>query len=198
MVEGSVAISGRTNLSDNTQLTALALRYLEPAQPLTNSAKSTFSILDYQTIPVQQGQWEAELDLWQVAEDGRYQEAWQDQANQLNLQVKPQDTVHFIITLAPEQFLDALSRNLGQNRMQLSSDLLRTNDSGELLLWAEDSRLVNLPEGRTSPSHNLAQQANGGWGERYRLVPEPPLPYRLTPEDIRKTTAPAAAAEFLQ
>jgi hypothetical protein len=197
-INGEVLVVGETNLPPNTQLTALALRYLEPTQTIGHKAEPTFAILDYQTTTVEAGQWEATLDLWQVADDGQYQEAWQPQIEQLNLKAEPGGTVHFVITLAPRQFLATLRSNSQANRLQFSSTLLRTTADGEALLWADDAQPVALPQGRTNPPGDLAQRVNGGWGERYRLVPEPPLPYTLTPEDTRKTTAPPRPGEFLQ
>jgi hypothetical protein len=196
--KGEFAIAGQTNLPQNTALTALALRYLQPTQSVTTGAPPTFALLDYQTTTVEEGQWETQLNLWQVAKDGHYQEAWQDHMNQLNLQVQPDDTVHFVITLAPQQFLATLEDEAQQTQLQLSAHLLRTTASGDALLWADDALPVDLPEGRTTPPENLAQGKNGGWGERYRLLPEPPLPYTLTPEDTRKTTAPPNPGEVLR
>jgi hypothetical protein len=196
--KGEVSIAGRSNLPQNTPLTALALRYLVPVDPIANEAQPTFAILYYQTTTVQSGQWEADLNLWQVADDGRYQEAWQTQAERLALKVEPRGTVHFIITLAPQQFLATINQGLSQDGLQIPATLVRTTTSGEALLWAEDALSLELPQGTTNPPADLAQHHNGGWGERYRLVPEPPLPYTLTPDDTRKTNAPSRPGEFLQ
>lgn len=198
LADGEAAMAGRTNLPDNTELTALALRYLSPTKALGRSAQPTFAILDYQTTTVEKSQWAAELDLWRVADDGHYQEAWQVEVEQLGLGVEPDEAVYFVITLAPQEFLSALNRDLRQDRLQLPPALVRTTESGEALLWSDATLEVDIPRGPTAPPADLAQRDNGGWGERYRLVPEPSLPYTLTPDDERKTTAPPAPAEFLQ
>lgn len=194
---GEVKISGQTNLPPRTQLTALALRYLVPAEPIATGAEPTFAILDYQTTRVKAGSWDARLNLWQVAEDGRYQEAWQLQSERLDLVVQPDETVHFVITLAPQQFLTTLQHRALRDGERIPAELIRTTSNGEAMLWADVSQTLGLPEGKTTPPDDRLQAQNGGWGERYRLIPEPPLPYTLTPEDSRKTTAPPQSGEFL-
>ncbi len=194
---GEVTLSGLTNLPPQTQLTALALRYLVPTEPVATDAAPTFAILDYQTTTVTDGQWNRDLNLWQVAPDGRYQEAWQAQTNRLDLAVQPDETVHFVITLDPQQFLAALSHHSLQDGFRLPPGLVRTTPGGEPMLWADVSQSLALPQGQTTPPANRHQANNGGWGERYRLVAEPPLPYTLAPDNTRKTTAPPQSGEFL-
>lgn len=196
--EGEVTIAGRTNLPNNTQLTGLALRTLTPAQPVAVNAPPTYAILAYQTTTVQNGQWQIDLNLWQVAADGLYQEAWQRQAASLDLKLQPEEMIRFVITLAPREFLSTMNRNFQPVGFQLPANLVRTTHAGETLLWAEASLPVELPQGRTTPPVDLATYQNGGWGERYRLVPEPPLPYTLTPDNLRETSAAPSPDEFLR
>ena len=52
--------------------------------------------------------------------------------------------------------------------------------------------------GKNGSPIDLLARTNGGWGDRYLLVPEPPLPYTLDPADERQTTAPFAPDELLR
>lgn len=195
--DGEFALTGTTNLPDNTQLTAIALRHLDPQQA-TPDGKPLYSVLDYRPVTVANGEWSTQLNLWQVAADGRYQEAWQAQAAALKLAVQPSDTVQFAITLAPHHLGAALSSKMAQAGPQRLAQVLRVTPTGEPFLWADQALTVGLPSGRTTPPANLVARTNGGWGDRYLLVPEPPLPYTLTPVDERQTTAPLTPEELLR
>ncbi|MBE9159462.1 hypothetical protein IQ265_21895 [Nodosilinea sp. LEGE 06152] len=194
---GEFALTGITNLPDNTQLTAIALRYLDP-QRATPDDKPLYSVLDYRPVTVANGQWSTQLNLWQVAADGRYQEPWQAEAAALKLAVQPSDTVQFAIALAPHHLGAALSSKMAQAGPQRLAQVLRVTPAGEPFLWADQALAVGLPSGKTSPPADLVARTNGGWGDRYLLVPEPPLPYTLTPVDERQTTAPLTPAELLR
>jgi hypothetical protein len=212
---GEFELSGTTNLPDKTQLTAIALRYWLPSDARVLSADAPmalgraegaiaakdellYSVLDYQPVTVTNGEWSAQLKLWQVAADGRYQEPWQAQAEALNLAAQPRQTVQFAITLAPHHLGAAMSDVLAQAGRQRVAGLLRVTAAGEPFLWADQPLPVGLPRGQTTPPADRLARTNGGWGERYLLVPEPPLPYTLTPEDQRQTTAPLTLGEMLQ
>ncbi|WOD37646.1 hypothetical protein [Nodosilinea sp. E11] len=204
--QGIFDLAGTTNLPDNTQLTAIALRYLDPETALVSDASGGaiaplkapfYSVLDYQPVTVTKGQWSSQLTLWQVADDGRYQEPWQNQTKALNLTAQPRDTVQFAITLAPHRLGAAMSDILAQEGRRRIAGVLRVTATGEPFLWADQSLPVSLPQGQTAPPTDLVARTNGGWGQRYLLVPEPPLPYTLTPEDERQTTAPFNPAELL-
>lgn len=195
--QGEFELAGTTNLAENTQLTALALRYLDPTQPIGGEAEPTYSILAYQPVTVKDGQWQTQLDLWQASEQGRYREAWQSQNEDLKLIAQPQDSVQFVVIMAPRHLLRAGLTNLTQSSPQAPASLVRTTADGEPFLWVDQTEVVALPTGQTTPNPALARR-NGGWGERYLLVPEPPLPYTLKPEDKRQTNAPPTPGEFLR
>ncbi len=195
---GEFDLAGNTNLPDNTQLTAVALRYLEPETAVIHNADPLYSVLDYQPITVANGRWSARLTIWQVAADGRYQEPWQAQAKTLNLAAQPRDTVQFAIALAPNHVGAALGDVLALSGRRRVAGVLRVTAAGEPFLWADQSLPVGLPQGQTAPPADLLARTNGGWGDRYLLVPEPPLPYILTPNDERQTTAPITPAELLR
>ncbi|MBE9138536.1 hypothetical protein IQ254_15280 [Nodosilinea sp. LEGE 07088] len=203
---GEFDLAGTTNLPNNTQLTALALRYLDPdagvvtGQPAVTAPGDTplYSVLDYQTVTVADGQWATRLNTWQVSADGRYQEPWQAQAKSLNLAAQPRGTVHFAITLAPDQLALALGQVRAHEGRRQVTGVLRMTSDGEPFLWADQSLPIGLPQGQTTPPDDLLARTNGGWGQRYLLVPEPPLPYTLTPLDERQTTAPTTPEELLR
>lgn len=194
---GEFALAGTTSLPDNTQLTAIALRHLVP-QRATPDGEPLYSVLDYRPVTVANGQWSAQLKLWQVAADGRYQEAWQTQAAALKLVAQPSDTVQFAIMLAPHHLGAALTSKMAQSGPQRLAKVLRVTATGEPFLWADQALTVGLPSGQTTPPADLVARTNGGWGDRYLLVPEPPLPYTLTPLDERQTTAPLTPNELLR
>ncbi|MGF1567371.1 MAG: hypothetical protein ACFCVD_04770 [Nodosilinea sp.] len=200
---GEYELKGTSNLPHKTQLTVIALRYLEPspsdsALALEQPTEPLYSILAYRPTVLKKGQWNTQLALWQVAEDGRYQEPWQAQAETLGLELEPADTVQFAVALAPRHIFGAIAMKRMQPALQTPAALLRTTDTGEPFLWVDQALSTGLPTGQTSPPDNLAAQRNGGWGERYRLVPEPPLPYTLKPDDKRQTTAPLGIQDLLQ
>ncbi|HEY9736954.1 MAG TPA: hypothetical protein V6D06_11745 [Trichocoleus sp.] len=197
--QGVYAIAGQANLPDNTPMVVMAIRQLQPTAPVTQAANTppTYAILAYQPIQVVQGQWQTQLELWQVDADGTYREPWQIEAAKLELAVEPRPEVQFVVTLAPQGVLASLEERLRTNGLQLPRPLLRTTLEGDRFLLAEQPLKVALPTGRTTPPQVRPGDRNGGWGERYLLVPEPPLPYTLEPEDQRRTDAPAAAEEYL-
>jgi hypothetical protein len=195
---GEYVLKGTTNLPDQTQLTAIAVRNLAINQPINGDNAEIYSILAYQPTIVEDGQWTARFKIWQVAEDGRYQEAWQPQLEALNLEATPNPTVQFAITLAPPHFFAARQTMLTQSGVAPVVPLHRQTDQGEPFLWASEQLPVALPTGKTMLPTEVTAQVNGGWGDRYRLVDEPPLPYLLTPEDERQTNAPPRPEEFLQ
>ena len=194
---GEFALAGTTNLPNNTQLTAIALRPLIP-EGATPGDKPLYSVLDYRPVTVANGQWSAQLNLWQVATDGRYQEPWQAEAKALNLAAQPSETVQFAITLAPHHLAAALSGRQAQGEQRRLAGVLRVTPAGEPFLWADQTLTVGLPSGQTTPPLDLLARTNGGWGDRYLLVPEPPLPYTLAPADERQTTAPLTPGEWLR
>lgn len=195
--QGVYTITAQTNLPDETEMVVLAVRQLRPSQPVTTAAPPAYAILAYQSVEVAQGSWQTELNLWQVAADGSYREAWQIEADRLKLAVEPESEVDFIATLTPKGVLPLLEDGLKQNGLRLPRPFLRTTLEGDRFLQVEQALVVDLPTGQTKPPVVLPEDLNGGWGKRYLLVPEPPLPYTLDPDDTRKTNAPVAAEEYM-
>jgi hypothetical protein len=213
---GLYQLSGQANFPDQTEINILAIRplaalpkALEPSEPSTSASadtpeppKLTYSVLAYQVVSIENEQWQSQLNLWQTATDGRMLETWQLDQSELNLNVQPLDSVIFIATFTPFDQLTTLEGILYQQGLRLSSALIRTTAEGQRYLQA--SQVVEIPLPKES-SQSLASQAlaerpqphNGGWGTRYLLIEEPPLPYQLDFPEERQTDAPGTAEELL-
>ena len=196
---GVYTISGETNLPDQTQLTVMAVRYLS----LENSAASfkpnpTYSILAYQPAQIQHNKWQAQLNLWQVAPDGQYQETWQLEQAQLGLPLRPVTEVVFLATLTPADKLSRLEPLLATRGMRLSNRTVQTTAEGQRYAQVDRSIAIALPTGSTTPPAPNPNQRNYGWGDRYLMPQEPQNPYDLKFPSDRLTNAPPAADEFLR
>lgn len=196
---GEYAIAGQAELPDRTALTVVALRYLHGDN--TSAALNpnpTYSILAYSPTRVVDGQWQTRLNLWQVAPDGRYQEAWQLEQQRLNLALTPDEDVIFLATLAPIEALPKLELALSKEGLRLPQRSLRSTPDGERFAQVNQTLEVSLPVGETAPSIPALDDRNDGWGERYLIPKEPPNPIRLEMPETRQTDAPPRAAEFLR
>lgn len=200
---GVYAIAGTTNLPDQTRVVVSAVRYLSladsPSQQL--NPKPTYSVLAYQSAPVIDGKWQAKLNLWQVASDGRYAEAWQVEQAKLNLSLTPSNDVVFLAALNPvsevEQ-LPLLEQQLRDKKLRLSGKLIYTTAEGRQYVQVQQMQAVALPDGSTTPPEINPDQINGGWGARYLMPGEPQNPYQLAKPKERLTDAPMRREEFLQ
>jgi hypothetical protein len=201
---GTYDVSGHTDFPNQTELRVAAIRYLLPSKPVGNlrsQPKPTYAVLAYQPVKVVDGQWQASLNLWQVAKDGRYQEAWQLSQLELKLAVKPVPEVVFLATLAPgdeTEQVQRLEQQLQQRNTTLDSTLVSSTSDGQRYLRVARQLTVPQPQGRTTPPKLEAKDINGGWGRRYLIPPEPPIPYTLEFPHDRRTNAPAAVGEFLR
>ena len=191
--QGEFELTGSAPLPDATVLTVAALRYLQPPQAL--GPTPTYTILDWQNTAVTDGQWATRLTLSHTAADGSRYEPWQALEPPLQLQATPGEQVKFLVVLPPGAALDSLTPQLRQAGYEITSALVHTTETGEAFLQAET--VQTLPPPPSSAALAAELPANGGWGERYRLVSEPPLPYELQPEDTPQTTAPGSPTEFL-
>ncbi len=195
---GQYAIVGRADLPDRTPLTVIALRYLHPGQANQEvNPHPTYSILAYNPTEVMKGQWQTNLNLWQVGPDGRYQEAWQLEQRHLDLALNPDAEVIFLTTLAPVSALPKVEQTLGNQGRQLPQRSLYTTGEGERFAQVNQSIEVALPTGSTTPAIPSLDDRNDGWGERYLIPKEPQNPTRLTRPDNRQTNAPPRTVEFL-
>lgn len=163
--------------------------------------KPSYVILDYQPVTVQEGQWQTDLNLWQVAKDGRYQESWQLHQEELALQWQAEPEVVFVATLLIDGAADrlqALQNQLAERQFTLNRSWIQTSLEGEQYFQAMRSLPVALPQAITTPPPLRVQDINGGWGRRYLLVEQDPLPGTLAFPDQRNSTAPGTPREFIQ
>lgn len=197
---GQYAIAGQADLPDRTSLTIVAVRYLHAsdANSIALNADPTYSILAYSPAEVKDGQWQTRLNLWQVAPDGQYQEAWQMEQRRLNLRLKPDADVVFLALLSPIYALPKLERALEKEGLRLPEQTLRTTLEGERFAQVNQSLEVALPTGATDPTIPALDDRNDGWGERYLIPKEPQNPIQLTLPETRQTDAPPRTAEFLR
>jgi hypothetical protein len=201
-------INGSTNLPEATRITVSAVRYLRPKteQPgilLNSDASTNRSILARQIVQVKEGKWQADLNLWQVAPDGSFQEAWQ--ANQTEIKLTPETDVTFIATFDPvgqweHSDSDNPEEKLKLKNYQLEGKLVRFTNEGEKYAQASQTLLIPLPTGRTTPPRTPAEDLNDGWGNRYQTLPEPAVTRAtlMAPAKSRQTNASFLPTEFLR
>jgi hypothetical protein len=197
---GTYQVTGKTNLPERTQLTVAAVRYLYPATPVGKmlNPEPTYGILDYQSVQVSQGQWQTQLNLWQVAPNGQFKEGWQIDQSRLGVSLKPTEEVVFLATLAPVGKLPKLEQQLARQGMRLASGTVRSTSDGQRYAQVNQMLAIALPTGSTTPPSLQAEDVNQGWGYRYLIPQEPQNPTKLEFPDTRNTNAPASPKEFLQ
>ncbi|MFE4104735.1 hypothetical protein [Almyronema epifaneia] len=196
---GQYTLSGTADLPKGTELTVIAVRYLHLSQSpfKTVDPKPTYSILAYDTVNVEGNRWQTQLELWRVAPSGQFQEAWQLTEPDLALAVEPEAQVVFLATLAPIHDLQAIEQQLARRDRQFASRFVQTTAEGNRYLQTGQVLAVNLPTGTTTPVATRAEDINGGWGNRFLDLPDPPNTRQLEFPDQRQTNAPVAREELL-
>lgn len=204
---GVYKVAGSTNLPESSQVAITAVRYLNSSETQTIDADvdADRSILDRKIVEVKQGQWEADLNIWQVSKDGSYKEIWQN--NQLNSKQIPQNEVTFTVTYDPQSQVQRIQKQNNQTSVEsvpsvqlLEGKSLRFTNQGERYVQASQSVSIPLPVGKTVPTNGLAEDINDGWGNRYIIQPET-IASTFTPPEVsksRQTTAPLSTSEFLR
>lgn len=191
---GVYDILGSTNLPDSSQIAVVAVRYLLPtdeqrAGVLNDQVNSNRSILARQIVEVKQGQWQADLNLWQVAPDGRFQEVWQAYPQ---MKLRPDSNVTFIATFEP-------GGQLKKSNLQLEGKQLRFTNKGEIYLQAGQTMPISLPPGKTTPpvaqSEDLNKKANQSKIQAPILTSNTSF---LRSAKFRQTNAPLKPSEFLR
>lgn len=196
---GVYEVSGNADLPDQTRIAVAAVRYLYSAQPTeATDMNPTYSVLDYQETEIKNKQWQTQVNLWQVAKNGSYQEAWQLEQPRIALTVTPAPEIIFLATLTPGEQLARLERQLAQRSLRFPKDIVRSTSEGDWYVQVSQSLPVALPTDKTAPPLQKAEENNDGWGDRFVLVPEPPNPIQLDRPINRRTNAPYSTAEFLR
>lgn len=196
--DGVYAIAGNTDLPKGTEITVAAVRLLTPNGAIAADPDPVYSLLAYESVETGDNAWQAELNLWEVAPDGRYQETWQLEQSRLGMTFEPDGKVIFLATLAPLETLTQLEQRLAQRGLEFASNIVRTTAEGEQYIQAVRVEAIALPTGATTPPPTRPEDLNGGWGNRYVLVPEPPTEVEYEFPEERKTDAPPRVGEFLQ
>ena len=195
---GEYALFGKADLPRGTELTVAAIRYLHLSQsPLQTNPRPTYSILAYDVVKMQSDSWQTRLPLWQVAPDGVFKETWQINELDLQLAVEPDDQVLFLVTLAPIHNLQEIERQLASGNQQFASQFVQISPAGSRYLQTGQTLIVDLPSGKTNPLSDRPEDINGGWGNRYLPLPDPPNTRQLEFPDHRQTNAPVAQEELL-
>lgn len=185
-------LQGTANFPNQTELNVLAMRQLLPTDE-TVEPKPTYSVLDYQVVRVQNGRWQGELTLKQLAEDGSRKETWQLDQSELAMDIEPRDQIVVMATYTPLDQLTTLERILAQQGLKVSPELLQTTLEGRRYL--EMRKVFDIPvENLVSERPRLY---NDGWGTRHLLIEEPPMPYQVEFPKERQTNRPAEPSEFL-
>lgn len=208
-IPGTYTIAGSANLPDQTEMTIAAVRYLYLGVPVGVAAQygaseqlnpnPTYSVLAYQTVQVNQGKWQTDLNLWQVAPNGSFQESWQLEQPRLKLALQPDANVIFLATLAPIEQLAQLEQQLNRQGLKLESGIVRTTAEGQRYAQVNQLMSIALPTGTTAPPSLPTLEAdNFGWGKRYIIPFEPQNPTRPQLPAQRQTNAPSAPNEFLR
>lgn len=195
---GRYTLSGKANLPENTEITVAAIRYLQPEGAIVKpNPDPTYAILAYQPVVVKQGQWQTQLNLWEVAADGEFQEAWQREQDKLGLTLQPAPEVVFLATLAPSEELSALEQELAKRGIRFPNRSILSTTEGFRYAQAQHSMAVALPTGSTTPPPPRPEDDNDGWGDRYIIPQEPPNRVELELPEERRTDAPPRPEEFL-
>ncbi|WP_339375276.1 hypothetical protein [Stenomitos frigidus] len=200
---GVYTLAGNTNLPEKSQVMVAAIRYLYPASQASKNFNPgpTYTILAYQPAEVSGGRWQTNLNLWETARDGRFQEAWQLDQAKLKLSLNPAGEVVFLATLAPvdgSDQLQQLENQLAKQKIQLSRKLVHGTADGQQYIQVTQTMAIDLPTGGTTAPAIRPQDINGGWGNRFLIPPEPQNPIKLERPKERRTNAPATAEEFLK
>lgn len=200
---GTYQIMGKTDFPDRSPLRIAAVRYLYPANPVSQALgdKPTYAILAYADVTVEKGGWTLPLTVWQVAPNGQYQESWQLAQPELKLPLKPSDKLLFVATLAPgnkADTLEQLERELLKQQKGLSPSIVRRSGAEDRFLQLVQIVDANLPTGSTQPPPPDPNDLNGGWGNRFLIPDEPPNPNNLEFPQNRRTDAKPAPREFMR
>ncbi|MBF2016598.1 MAG: hypothetical protein IGS23_15640 [Rivularia sp. T60_A2020_040] len=204
---GLYKVIGSTNLPESSRIAVTAVRYLRsiPANTeeiIDDNQNINRSILARQIVEVKQGKWQADLNLWQVAPNGNFQEVWQ--LNRNDKKLAPENEVSFIATFdAQAQLLSSDKQNSQQSIPQyqnLEGKSLRFTNEGEKYVQASQYRSIPLPVGKTVAPRLEPEDFNHGWGNRYQIQTQPQDSTPILPPltKSQQTSFPLVTSEFLR
>jgi hypothetical protein len=204
---GEYVVNGSTNLPESSQITVTAVRYLHQNNAnedvsLESEENINRTILARRIVEVKQGQWQANLNLWQIDVDGNKKEVWQESLTQIKLQ--PKAGVSFIATYEPlsqwRQFEKEKSIEKKVEARQLDGKLVRFTKEGEEYVQASQTIAIALPTQKTTLSASKLQKINntGGNKDQISLVPVNYATASASKVNIKRTTAPLRSDQFLR
>ena len=197
--KGLYKVVGNTNLPESSRIAITAVRYLRPnaEETLSGYRDINRSILARQIVEVKQGKWEADLNLWQVAPNGNFQEPWQ--LNQDLKKLTPESEVTFVATFNPVGQLPSSGKQNFQQYQQLEGKSVRFTNEGEKYVQATQYRSIAMPVGKTTPPR-IQAEFNDGWGNRYQIEPQSQNTRSSLPaiSESQQTNSPPTASEFLR
>ena len=203
--KGLYKVVGSTNLPESSRIAITAVRYLRPttanAEQIVgdNDGNVNRSILARQIVEVKQGKWEADLNLWEVAPNGNFQEVWQSNKDYKTL--TPESEVSFIATFNPVGQLPSSDKEDSQQItfQKLEGKSLRFSNEGEKYVQDSQYRSISLPIGKTTPLREL-EEFNNGWGNRYQLKAQSKNSTSSLPNlgKSQQTNAPLMNSQFLR
>lgn len=172
---GQYSLQGKAALPDGTRLSVSAVRAFElessglAENPANPDETPQYAILDRQFAQVSQGSWQTNLQLWQTAADGRYQENWQLGTPTPPDGAAPSATVTFLVTLEPRSFSQAVDDKQVETLSQSNSAILRFTDAGESYLQVGQTVAVALPMGQASSTQRAQATSEDPWKGRSSL-----------------------------
>ncbi len=204
---GVYALSGSAKFPEQSFITVMAIRYLQPASPRASRwrSKPYYVILDRRIVPVQQGQWQTQLNLWQVAPDGRWQEAWQLKEKEADLTIPPDRQVAFLALLQPDNQAKELRGKLQKQGPPFSQNVAQVPSEGTWYIYATERKELPLPTGKTTPPGLATRDINHGWGDRNATKPQPASDKKpknplasSPPPSVNLTTQPLSTKEYMR
>lgn len=199
---GAYLVAGSTNLPEQSLIAVAATRSLRPGSTPDGvfQQNATYSILARQVVKVEQGNWQTTLNLWQVAPNGQFQEAWQLNQSEMGISVNPATEVTFVALVEPAIQSPALAQQLKTLLANPVGDLVRFTTDAQQYIQATTTLLIPLPTGKTTPPVLGVEDENGGWGDRFLIQEEPPNAQsaNLQPASETQTNAPLSSSEFLR
>lgn len=204
---GVYALSGSAQFPEQSAITVMAIRYLQPATPRASRWRSQpyYVILDRRVVPLQQGQWQAQLNLWQVAADGRWQEAWQLSEKDADLSVPPDKQVAFLALLQPDNQAKVLREKLQKQGPPPSQNVAQVPSEGTWYIYAIERMELPLPTGKTKQPDMATRDINHGWGDQNATKPQPAsdktqknAPAALPLPKTGLTTQPLSTREYMR
>jgi hypothetical protein len=164
---GQYVLFGQTSLPDDTVLTVSAMRPLTSSSPAVTLSETVLpDTLARQSVTVEEGRWQAQLKLWQVSLEGRYQENWQMQKTISARSLSPDQDVVFAVTLSPIALLQSTQKTLKDARQLGDNPIFNVTPTGEPYLEARKLLSVPLPNGNQTATAIPANAVDSPWADR--------------------------------